>query len=99
MAKMPKNDANSSGAISKEAANYRKGDPAGDRCETCGHYRAGAGMCELVEGQINPGGISDYFEPIQGKDGREPPGVPGGEQQLPPPGIEEMLFGGGMPNG
>lgn len=87
MAKMPKDDLTSTGSVSKEAANYRMGDAQGDRCETCAHYLPAQGMCDQVEGAINPGGLSDFFEPKELG------------QTEAPAGLEEMLFAGGPTGG
>lgn len=87
MAKMPKDDLTSAGAATKEAANYRMGDAQGDRCEVCAHFLAAQGMCDQVEGAVNPGGLSDFFEPKEL-----------GQTQAPA-GLEEMLFGGGEAGG
>lgn len=47
---------------SKDEANYRPAGSSSTNCNECVHFQQ-AGSCELVSGTIDPGYVSDYFEP------------------------------------
>ena len=50
---------------SKEDANYRNAGSSDTYCGNCAHYTSsafGGGVCDIVEGDISPGGVSDFWE-------------------------------------
>ena len=50
---------------SKEDANYRDAGGSDTYCGNCAHYTSsafGGGVCSIVEGEISPGGVSDFWE-------------------------------------
>ena len=50
--------------VSQEEANYRDAGSSRTRCGTCAHFQpgeAGGGTCDVVAGNISPGGLSDLW--------------------------------------
>lgn len=78
--------------VSKEEANYRQaqGDEA---CASCKFFLPPE-ACQLVEGLIDPNGVSDLFEPKE-PEGQEATGAP----QPDPAALASALFGGGPAGG
>ena len=46
----------------KPEVNYRPAGSSDTNCGNCGHYE-GDGICALVAGLIDPGGVSDLYTP------------------------------------
>ena len=49
----------------KAQANYRPAGSSETRCGTCAHYQ-GDGICGVVAGLVDEGGVSDLWEPRSG---------------------------------
>lgn len=68
-----------------QEANYTPNAPegSGNTCSRCAAFNAEDNSCVNVAGKISPNGTCDLWQQI----GAAPSGAP--------PGLEEMLFGGG----
>jgi hypothetical protein len=98
MAKMPTAPAGSEGTVSKDEANYRRGDPQGESCASCMNFRPEMEQCSAVQGVISPAGMCDLYSGGE-EEGRTPPGEPAApvDEMM----LQQLLFGGGgqMPTG
>jgi hypothetical protein len=66
------------GKIDQVTAAYGPARDPSQSCGNCVHFD-GAASCEIVDGPIDPGGVSDFWEPAAG-------GVPMGPGPMPGPG-------------
>jgi hypothetical protein len=52
------------GKIDQTTAAYGPTDDPARSCASCAHFD-GVGACEIVDGQIRPDGVSDFWEPAE----------------------------------
>jgi hypothetical protein len=64
-----------SGKAPQSEVNYREAEDPAMACGACLHFD-GAGVCDVVEGDIDPAAVSDLFEPAAPATPTEIPGMP-----------------------
>ena len=62
--------------VDQVTAAYGPAREPGKSCSSCLHFD-GAGSCEIVDGAIDPAGVSDFWEPAAGGQPMGPGPMPG----------------------